>query len=240
MKTLLFLLIIPSCFQKQPLPKRYDIFLCVGQSNMLGNATIETQDSGSTAWLWNDTDWEIADGHLNRYSNIANVYGGLSMVNSFGKEAATNNRKQVGLVVNARGGTMMQQWTSLYMLASIQRALDALGNNPGSRIAGIMWHQGESDMFDAHAWMTGFKVIRHQVDSLLGYDVPIFVGGLSTVHYYYRVLNDTMRQVELIHDCYFVSSDSLTTTDGTHFDAKSQRIFGLRYWDECKASLQSH
>lgn len=245
--TILFLFLSSTC-RKEPLPEKYNIVLCVGQSNMLGSTPIEPEDNGSLAWLWNNNGWERADGHLNRYSDIANVYGGLSMVNSFGKESARRSKQLTGLVVNARGGSFIETWDTLYLAMSIRRLNEALAHNPGNRVTAVLWHQGESNVVYPHEWMTSFVSIRRQVDSLIGHDVPILVGGLSIVHYRHRVMNDSMKTLETdprFHDCYFVSSDTmtvngvlqpaLTTTDGTHFDSESQRTFGLRYYQVYKS-----
>lgn len=235
MKTLLFLLFIQGCyFQKETLPEKYNIVLCVGQSNMAGAGIIEPQDSNSGAFLWNDTGWEAADGHLNRYTNLYTWNGltWLSLTNSFGKEAALHNNRvtKTGLVVNAYGGTNIESWESTYMALSIQRAQEALTANPGSKITAILWHQGEANVNNSQVWLPAFSNIRTQVDTTLGANIPILVGGLSTG--FYSAMNDILVQCEQYHDCYFISSVGLLAGDGTHFSAASLRTFGLRYYQK--------
>lgn len=223
-----------SCFRRDTLTNRYDVVLGIGQSNMAGPTTIESQDSNSGAWLWNDTDWEKADGHLNRFTNLYawNGVTYLSLMNSFGKEAALHNSrlKRTGLVVNAMGGTNIESWDSIFLEMSITRAKSAIANNPGNKITAILWHQGEANYANSHVWLPHFRSIRHKVDSLLGYDVPILVGGLSPN--WYRVMNDTLRRVEEVHDCYYISSEGLFAGDGSHFGSQWARIFGLRYYQK--------
>lgn len=238
-KYLFLLFVIPTC-NKEQLPERYDIVLCVGQSNMIGyRANYQPQDNGSTALLWNDTTWIVADGYLNWYSNISTPwtnYVWLSPANSFGKQAGYYHRNpKTGLVVNALEGSFIEQWDTLLLRKSIDRLNAALAATPNSRVSAILWHQGESDKFNPHKWMNHFKNIRRQVDSLVGYDVPIIVGQLAQdVNSPYQAINDTISKVQDIHDCYVVSSYGLATVDGTHFTSASQRVLGERYYDVYK------
>ena len=63
-------------------------------------------------------------------------------------------------------------------------------------------------------------------------DVPFIVGQLFQVEKNENFNND-LRQVANADfeasDVDWVSSENLTTLDGTHFDAASMRIFGGRY-----------
>lgn len=232
---LVFLLALPTCV-RETLEPQYDIILCVGQSNATGLAALGLQDYGSGAWLWNNNGWEQADGALDRYSNLypqPNPNIGLSMFNSFGKEAAKHSRPYfVGLVVNCRPGTSIESWRDSLLGKSIQRALSAKSANTGNRITAVAWHQGESNKDNPEVFNPSFQVIRAMVDSLLGTDVPILLGGI--VHAAgHNAINDSIEYTAThTDDCYYVPSDSLTTFDGLHFDSPSQRTFGLRYYHE--------
>lgn len=234
MKCLIILMFFTGCYiRKEPLPPVYDIVLCVGQSNMVGKGTIEAQDSNSQAWLWNNSGWEKADGYVNRYSNIIPYQGNtLSLTNSFGKEAAKRHRHPyTGLVANSREATTVYDWNHGLIGYGITRANAALTANPGSKISAVLYHQGESDALNNSAtWLSEFAGIRAQIDSGLGYNVPILVGGISNDIAYYIPMNAIIAQCESLHDCYFISSVGLTTFDTVHFDSASCREFGLRYY----------
>lgn len=228
---LILLLIYPTC-HKPIQPDKYHIILITGQSNVPGFANCDSTDYGSLSFLYNNTGWEHADGSLNKFSSIGTHYYRCSFVNRFGILAGQNNLfrdYQIGLVVNGQGGSEAKAWADSLMAKSIARAQAALASNPNNVLTAVIYQQGESEWGRPHLWLPQFRRTRHVVDSLLGYNTPMLVGGISD-HRDHDRINDTIRQVQFIHDCYYVSSDSIESYDQWHFNAVNARKFGERFW----------
>ncbi len=115
-----------------------------------------------------------------------------------------------------------------------------------STIAGVLWHQGESDCSPEKYPYYEEKLIK-MLDALkkrLGlYDVPILLGGLgdflydfpgSTVFRNYVHVNAALRRVADSDPMYgFVPAEGLgSNPDNMHFSAAALREFGLRYYKE--------
>lgn len=91
----------------------YDLYLCIGQSNMAGRGTLTEETSGAIpdVYLFNDrNEFEKATNPLNRYSTIRKELKmqGVGPAYSFAKTMATQTGRKIGLVVNARGGSSIQ------------------------------------------------------------------------------------------------------------------------------------
>lgn len=88
--------------------QEYDLFLCIGQSNMAGRGYMseEVLDTIPGVYLFNDRgQFEKAVNPLNRYSTIRK---GMELQRvgpsySFSKMIAVKTGRAVGLIVNARG-----------------------------------------------------------------------------------------------------------------------------------------
>ena len=95
-----------------------DIYLLIGQSNIAGRAPIEFQDLDSIndGFLFTGKDgklWEKMANPINKYSTIRKdlAIQKLSLGYEFSKELYKNYpEKKIGLVVNARGGTSIEEW----------------------------------------------------------------------------------------------------------------------------------
>lgn len=118
-----------------------------------------------------------------------------------------------------------------------------------STIAGVLWHQGETDCQD-HLYSIYeekcsviLDAFREKLDL---YDVPFLVGGLGdylvnrTMDSYlgrnYRHVNDALkRMTEKDEMMGFVSAEGLLSNpDYLHFSAAALREFGLRYYEKFK------
>jgi hypothetical protein len=128
-------------------PRDLHIYLLIGQSNMAGRATITEEIAGEIprCFLLNgEGKWLAAKNPLNRYSTIRKgldmqrLGPGYSFAKSMVKDA--DPVVSLGLVVNAKGGTKIEQWakgTSFYN--------DALKRVEVARksgvLKGILWHR---------------------------------------------------------------------------------------------------
>lgn len=213
-----------------------DVYLLIGQSNMAGRATIEATDAIDDArilLLNADDQWEPASHPLNQYSSIRKTLSmqrlniGASFAQSMREADETTT---VGLIVNAKGGTRIEQWakgTEFYVEA-VRRVQAAQAK--GGTLRGILWHQGEGnssspDYLD--------KLEQLIVDLRADLDTPElpFIGGQISRERGERLVNELLAQLpERVDGTGCVSSEDITTFDGgTHFDAASTRELGRRY-----------
>lgn len=87
----------------------------IGQSNAAGRRSIEAQDTSYLpgVYLLNEKDcWEPAKNPLNKHSSIRKKLSmqKLNFAYSFSKKIIETTGREIGLVVNASGGTITNQW----------------------------------------------------------------------------------------------------------------------------------
>ncbi|MEP3837294.1 MAG: sialate O-acetylesterase [Algibacter sp.] len=230
-------------------PQR-DVFLVIGQSNTAGRGAIEAEDMVALNGvdLFNGSTWETAVntndihpttgaglGGLNRYSTIynENQTQGLNFSYTFGRTLNEQTGNQIGLVVNARGGTNINDWakgaSAGYYAAAISQINLALAI-PNTTLKGILWHQGESNRNDSN-YLTKLSNLISDLRSDLGIsDLPFIAGQLSMERTDNETFNANIETLpSLVNNTDYAESDSLQTTDLTHFDSAAQRILGERY-----------
>jgi hypothetical protein len=215
-------------------PSDMKLFLLIGQSNMAGRGAIEKQDRvphPRVFMLTKELHWLPAIDPLHYDKpDVVGVGPGLG----FAKVVADSDPAMtIGLIPAAVGGTSLDQWKpggELYANA-VARTREAMKRG---RLAGILWHQGESDIAPeltatyAERFQAMIAQLRADLDAR---DVPVLVGELGR----FRPANAAMNlvlaklpgQVPL---CAFVTSVALIDKgDKLHFDAPGQREFGRRY-----------
>jgi len=238
----LFCLIYIPVSAQQDIAKSYNgprealhIYLLIGQSNMAGRAPLTTQQSSviERCFLLNDNDqWEPAQNPLNRYSTIRKELS-MQKLNpgySFAKAMLTANKNiSIGLVVNAKGGTMIEQWKkgSIFYSEAVKRTEKAQQHGI---LKGILWHQGESNNQNPAGYLEKLETLISNLRHDLGIrDLPFIAGQVNNVP-------DINTQIEKLPQtldfCGFVSSQGLTTFDRWHFDSGSMLILGERYAEE--------
>ena len=219
-------------------PSKMDIYLLIGQSNMAGRAEIEDQDKDTLNNVYLFTSkggqpWEKAANPLNKYSTIRKKMSmqRLGPAYSFGeKMSATSNGTSIGLVVNAKGGTSIDQWApnSEFYNEAVMRTHEAMkyGN-----LKGIAWHQGESDATKHNAYLPKIKNLITAFRQEFGKpDLPFIVGQISPEKSKRFDFNQMILELpNELHGVGVVRHDNTTTTDSTHFDSRSQRLLGERY-----------
>lgn len=258
----LVLLAIGMCFTsfKKPMERarkrNLDIFLFIGQSNMAGVAPIGSLDTVTlkNVYLFNESEqWEPAKNTekegLNRYSTAAKKSNQkLNPGYSFSRKIAAYTQREIGVVSNARGGTTVLWWQKGYTgendfnlyEEAIARAKAALASSPGSRIKGIIWHQGEGDNSKPSCtlYMGRLKKLVEDLRTDLGdQKIPFIAGEVGKWNSRGLGVNPVIRQIkENIPHSDWVSSDGLTSINleknDPHFDTFSQRVFGERYADK--------
>ena len=229
-----------------------DIYLVIGQSNTAGRGVIGTEDEGSLSnvYLLNDNgDWENAENPTNRYSTIRKdiTQQGVNYAYTFGQRLHELTGNDIGLVVNARGGTNINYWQEgtseaitneiittateySYFDEAVSRLQQAL--EAGGTFKGILWHQGEANRNNSD-YITKLETLMTSLRTTLG-NVPFVAGQLCQERDANIYFNNYLTAIpDIIDDCSYVYSDDLVSIgDLTHYDAASQRTLGERYADE--------
>lgn len=213
------------------------IYLLIGQSNMAGRATVLAEMAGviDRCYLLNDkNEWVPAKNPLNLYSTIRKGEGmqKLGPGYSFAKAMLEADPDiKIGLVVNARGGSKIEQWLgkSKYYFGIRGRAKAAMKTGT---IKGVIWHQGESNSGNPDDYMDQLKALIGNLRSDLGdTDLPFVAGQVTNTPP--LKINDVIATLpKHVHATAAVSSEGLKTTDRWHFDTDSQIELGHRYAKE--------
>lgn len=214
-------------------------FLLIGQSNMAGrgipsevepinNKRIKILRNGRWQEMWIPISTDRS-------------FAGISLAESFADAYSKEHNVDVGLIPCAESGSSLDQWTVsglLYDNAIYQAKLAART----STIAGVLWHQGEGDCGEElypHYEEKFNKIMAAFRKDLNLYDVPFVLGELgSFLKYRSEVLKNYIyvnKQLKKIADTNsmtgLVSAEGLgANEDNLHFNAKSLREFGLRYY----------
>lgn len=221
-------------------------FLLIGQSNMAGRGDIAEAIPVDNTYIkiLRNGRWQ----KMFRPVNPDRRFSGVNLAESFAEAYANKYGVEVGLIPCADGGTRLDQWEpgSLLFDHAVYQAKLAQRT---STIAGILWHQGESDCSQERypTYAQRFAVMSNALRDALGlWDVPLLVGGLGDYLKDYVNNNGIYgcknypfvnEQLQLIAATLprtgFVSAEGLTPKpDILHFNARSLHEFGLRYFAE--------
>lgn len=223
-------------------------FLMLGQSNMAGRG-----DFGEVEEIKNPLCKMLRNGRWQPMSEPINpdrqiwgkFHSGIGLAASFADEYAKHFNEKVGLIPCADGGTSISQWQPGELLYDNAVAQAKLAQKT-SEIAGILWHQGESDSInedDAVQYRGRFmRMISSLINDLnLPKDTPVIIGELGEfVGAYqdgkcehFREINAVLKNLSEELPCSgFVSAKGLTCKeDGIHFNSASYREFGKRYFN---------
>ncbi len=222
-------------------PNDLHIYLLIGQSNMAGRAPLTDDVSGviERCYLLNGQDeWEPAQNPLNRYSTIRKGLGmqRLGPGYAFAQAMLVQDAHiQIGLVVNARGGSSIREWAkgSKAYDDAVRRTRKAMERG---ELKGIIWHQGESDSSDAQYLEKLAALIVNLRADLDAPGLPFVAGQVlydPDTRAHTKQINEIL--VELPNAVPFtgcVMSDGLTSFDNLHFDTRSALLLGERYAEE--------
>lgn len=230
-----------------------NIFLLMGQSNMVSRASLTEVESLSHQDIlaFKQDQWETATEPL--HENRQGL--GIELCMTFALELIERNQDvRIGLIPCAEGGTPLERWeegADLYTRAlQMARAAQSAGT-----IKGILWHQGESDSRSAElagTYLDRFSAMIGALRRDLGGNepIPVIVGELGNFLSNYedsenlfvawQEVNDALRQAaQTLPAAGFVSSEGLEDKgDSVHFNAVALREFGRRYAREYSAVAQ--
>ena len=240
---------------------KYDVYLLIGQSNMAGRGVFEAADTlapiEGVYLLDGDGNPVPAQEPLNRYSTIrkALVLQGMGPGHAFAEEIHARTGRRVLLVVNARGGSSLEQWMpdaqpALFSHSpneqegmagrqmpgfydeTVRRTRQALRYGP---LKAILWHQGESNS-DSLRVGNYLPMLSRFASSLredlgVGEVVPFIAGEIQPLHPNAGFFNPVIRRIgEAIPNAFCVSSEGLPTNpDQLHFTRDAQLELGRRY-----------
>ncbi|MBR2934217.1 MAG: sialate O-acetylesterase [Oscillospiraceae bacterium] len=218
-------------------------FLLIGQSNMGGRGIASEVEpiENERLFVLRNGRWRDMYVPVNADRNTS----GTNLAESFADRYAREHNVDVGLIPCADGGSSLDMWQKggvLYDHACFMAGLAMRS----STIAGVLWHQGESDCADAlyplyeeklHVILNNFR------DDLGLHDVPFLLGGLGDYlkdcpldqkYKNYIHVNESLKRVAAARErTAFVSAEGLgSNPDLLHFSAPALREFGLRYYDE--------
>ena len=220
-------------------------FLMIGQSNMAGRGELSEAPARQSDRLHmlRMGRWQRLEEPVNPDRPIFSglYHSGVSMASTFADTVSLKTGCAVGMIPCADGGTRIDQWKEGSILFDHAVMMTRLAMRT-SHLAGILWHQGESDCHSDEevaaykdkliAFITGLRCA-------LGVTVPFVIGELS--HSYSEkygchmrsarmneIFREIARELPLVT---VVSSEGLSMKpDGLHFDAASLRTFGRRYY----------
>ncbi len=217
-------------------------FLMLGQSNMAGRGffdEVSPIDNTNLLVLRNGR-WQ----KLFTPVNPDRRFSGVSLAESFALEySKTHGNVLVGLIPCADGGTDIDDWREggvLFDNAIYQARLADRTSN----IAGILWHQGESDAKEGRVESYEEKLKKvisaFRKEKCLK-DIPFIMGELGKWDRtstpwdgkLYEIINNVIKKVATdTVNVGLATSDGLTSNeDFLHINAKSLREFGLRYFN---------
>jgi hypothetical protein len=220
-----------------PAKDRFDIYLLMGQSNMVGRdtTTLTSQIEHSNVLALNtDGQWVVAREPM--YVGGTGIGPGISFALEMLK---ANPNRTIGLVPCAVGGTPLRRWVKgadLYEKAVSRAKLAA----QTGVIKGVLWHQGESDTAkkeDAESYEARLTQMLKDLRQDLGLPkMPIVVGQLGrflTVekYPYVKTVQAAIEHIPaVVPNAGFADSTGLTDKgDQLHFSAAAQAEFGARY-----------
>jgi hypothetical protein len=218
-------------------------FLMIGQSNMAGRGFLKEVPPihDEKIKMLRNGRWQMMAEPI----NCDRPTSGISLAATFASSWRLfhNQEDDIALIPCADGGTSLEDWSvegSLFQNAILQ----AKAAQKISTLSGILWHQGENDSNGQKYRLYIEKlalIIKSLRKELNAPDIPLIIGGLANFlqdgmygqyfNEHHEVNAALMQFAKDHHYCYFVSAKGLTANpDSIHFNAESQRKFGIRYF----------
>ena len=229
--TLVWLPLNRCSYCSQPKSSRPDmVFLLIGQSNMAGRAPLANTDKNPLPGILLLSDqgrWISATNPLNRFATDRKNLPMQRIGPGDGFARRLHQAfpgKQIGLIVNARGGSSIEQWAKGQPL--YDNTLKRLQKLNNLKLAGVIWHQGESNRNDPRYFEKLDSLIKNLRTDLNSAKLPFIAGqiyGTGKVNNQIRDLPDRVQRTG------YASNEGLRVFDKVHFDRQSQQILGARY-----------
>jgi len=227
---------------------KIDSFLMLGQSNMAGRGDFGEVDEieNKKCYMLRMGRWQPMSEPINPDRRIfgSEFHSGISLAASFADSYSKQYNKEIGLIPCADGGTKIIQWQpdGLLFDHAIMQAKLAMRT---SKIKGVLWHQGESDCMSGE----GFELYEERLTRVitqmrkelekpdlivimgeLSYDSPTSLKSKISHNEFNQLLSDISKKID--NTAVVSAKDLQLKKDGLHFDSKSLREFGVRYFEE--------
>ena len=239
--------------------ERVDIYLLLGQSNMMGRGEIpETQVENPLIVNMNmaDNQWYVAEHPLHKAgvpdlidgSNKAGVGPGLDFAQAM---VARNGKVMIALIPVAQGGSWIDLWRagSENYGKTIRKAKKALTDFPDgkARFAGALWLQGESDTLEgryaAYPEKLTALILRLRSDlnepklPFIACTIGTFIKPKGKYLHVTEINNTLLSLPERVPNTACVDARDITghIGDNMHYNTDSQSIIGTRYADQVAA-----
>lgn len=220
----------------------YDVYLLIGQSNMAGRGTMipsDTVDVIDGVWLLDpDGKPEPAKAPLNKYSTIRKNLK-IQQMNpgvTFSEEMHKATGHKILLVVNAKGGSSLEEWMKSNRRTSFfgDAVFRAGQAKKYGDIKAVLWHQGESNSGRTGTYMDSLQVFVSDLRQALGDEkLPFVAGEIARWHKNADAFNGMISHIsEYIPYSYYVSSEGCTPLkdeSDPHFSRDGQLLLGKRY-----------
>ena len=222
-------------------------FLMIGQSNMAGRGEFGEVEpiSNNKCFMLRMGRWQLMNEPINPDRSIltGEFHSGIGLAASFADELSKHANIEVGLIPCADGGTKIKQWQPGELLYDHAVAMAKLAMRT-SELCGIIWHQGESDcrQLNEDEYRQDFLNVMNSLRKDIGINLPIIIGEISdeitdkweldSVDKMNILLHKLQKEIPL---CEIVSVEGLELKDdGIHFNSKSCRELGKRYFEKYK------
>ncbi|HMP85641.1 MAG TPA: sialate O-acetylesterase [Lacibacter sp.] len=242
----------------------YDIFLIGGQSNAFyGKQSGRIENSFDLRILQlgrhNTYNYRLllAIDPLHHHQIVDSAIGfAWTFASLYADEYLEKSRKVLLIpCASSASGFLNNQWNrgNPLFTDAIDRVNYCLKTYPGSRIKGILWHQGESDVSFGDAYRRALDAmvinLRTAIDADDNQTIPFVAGGLvpylTERNPSFRIIDSIIRDLPLrVQKTAF--ADPLKpsvirkpddTVDAIHFNADGQREMGLRYFNSYKTLI---
>lgn len=223
-----------AAFRAARIPEKFDVFILMGQSNMVGIYNDNTLNRITSKVLAFNTDlgkWRPAKEPLHGY--------GIGPGIPFATELIDNNWcDAVGLIPMAVNGSNIKSWMAGGVnFEKTIRVLD--GADFGDSVVAVLWLQGESDsgsISSASNYKNRLEDMIVQYRNELKMPNLIFImsgiGSFLSDEKYpgANIVNEAMRSIASDDDyvLFIDSKDLLDGGDKLHYSAKSAREIGMR------------
>lgn len=221
--------------------QEYDVFLLLGQSNMAGRGTMIEGDEEviheNVFVLDNKGKAQPATNPLNRYSSIRRDLSEqqIGPGYSFSKSIAEQTGRKILLVVNARGGSKMEEWQKYsetgYFDEAVRRARKAV--KLGGKLKAILWHHGESDSRDTTYLSQLAVMVQDMRTALKEPELPFIAAEHASWRSSSKGFNSRLAKIDLYipnssyvyaHDCSMLKDEK-----NPSFGREGQILLGERY-----------
>ena len=197
-------------------------------------------DTLRSVYLFNGDGFERAAEPMNRYSTVRKELGmqRVGPVGSFAARYAEVTGAPVGVVVNARGGSSIDEWLpgseTGYLAKAVER-IRAAGD--WGDVAAVLWHQGEADSAHPERYEAKLRRLVGILRTELGNpSLPVVFGEIAHWNWTNRVegtapFNAMLCSLHIPHTACVSAEGLAPMKDETdpHFSAASQRELGRRY-----------